>query len=327
MVSHIDDDHINGIIELTADLIDLGEQGQPQPFEILTLWHNSFDDMLGNGDFEMFSELSEAAVSAASTSPVLRLASADDRLAAVLANVPQGRELRRNAGALSLLPANAPFKGLVMAKDAAPVLDWDGIKMTVIHPNERRITALHKLWEKALETAKEKGDPSVLEAAYLDTSVANLSSIVVLLELGGKTMLLTGDARGDDIVAGLQRAGLLGEADDDSFSVDLLKVPHHGSDRNVSTRFFRQVRAKHYVISGDGGHDNPDIATLKMIADARDDNAFTLHLTNRTGKKNIGPKLKAHFDAEKASGRKYKVVFRAADALSMQVDLLDEVDY
>ena len=46
-------------------------------------------------------------------------------------------------------------------------------------------------------------------AAFVDKSVPNLSSIVVLAELGGKSMLLTGDARGDKILEGMELAGLL----------------------------------------------------------------------------------------------------------------------
>ena len=45
-------------------------------------------------------------------------------------------------------------------------------------------------------------------------------------------MLLTGDARGDDVLAGLREAGLLRRS---PLHVDVLKLPHHGSDRNVET--------------------------------------------------------------------------------------------
>lgn len=40
------------------------------------------------------------------------------------------------------------------------------------------------------------------------TSVANLSSVVVLAAVGKKRMLLTGDARGDKILEGLELVGL-----------------------------------------------------------------------------------------------------------------------
>ena len=48
MVSHIDDDHINGILDLFRDNDKAKTKKQPQPYTIKTLWHNSFDDLLDN---------------------------------------------------------------------------------------------------------------------------------------------------------------------------------------------------------------------------------------------------------------------------------------
>ena len=151
-----------------------------------------------------------------------------------------------------------------------------------------------------------------IAAAFVDESVFNLSSIVVLAESGGKRMLLTGDGRGDDILKGLTAAGFL---KDKSFHVDLLKLPHHGSDNNVATEFFRIVIADHYLASGDGKYGNPEIATLQMISEARGNSMFTLHLTYRE------KRLDAFFRKEKKSGKKYNVVYRDDSSPSLKVDL------
>ena len=45
MVSHIDDEHIKGVIELTKELI---ETEAPPPVKIKGVWHNTFDDIIGN---------------------------------------------------------------------------------------------------------------------------------------------------------------------------------------------------------------------------------------------------------------------------------------
>jgi len=45
MVSHIDDDHIRGVLELTKEMIET--QG-PKPLRINGVWHNTFDDIIGN---------------------------------------------------------------------------------------------------------------------------------------------------------------------------------------------------------------------------------------------------------------------------------------
>src|SRR4028119_382070 len=46
MVSHLDDDHVNGIQALTNDLLQRQERQEEMPYRIATLWHNSFDDFL-----------------------------------------------------------------------------------------------------------------------------------------------------------------------------------------------------------------------------------------------------------------------------------------
>ncbi len=61
--------------------------------------------------------------------------------------------------------------------------------------------------------------------------------------------------------------------------VDLLKMPHHGSDRNMERSFLERVVADHYVFSGDGEHGNPERKTFQMLRDARKDENFLIHLT------------------------------------------------
>src|SRR5262249_13340950 len=74
------------------------------------------------------------------------------------------------------------------------------------------------------------------------------------------------DARGDNILNGLTAAGLLNHA---PLTVDILKVPHHGSDRNIESDFFEHIIADVYVFSGDGKHGNPERDTLTWLTSAR----------------------------------------------------------
>ena len=66
MISHIDDDHINGVLQMITELDELRADRKSQPYDVLTLWHNSFDDILGNEGEVLTSNLKGAA-SAAST--------------------------------------------------------------------------------------------------------------------------------------------------------------------------------------------------------------------------------------------------------------------
>ncbi len=91
-------------------------------------------------------------------------------------------------------------------------------------------------------------------------------------------MLLTGDARGDKIIENLEEHGLMD--DEGKIHVDLLKMPHHGSDRNVEDDFFKRVTADHYVVSGDGRHHNPELETYRMLFKARQGgDPYVIHVT------------------------------------------------
>ncbi len=279
MVSHIDDDHINGVLDMTAELVEKDENQEPLPYEIQTLWHNSFDDVVGANSAELLSS-GQAEVGAASLEEVsASIGRLSTEAAAVVASVRQGRRLRDDATVLGLA-VNQPGGGLITAKGgASDFVDLDdGLEFQILGPRQERVEALQRKWDRELErlglAVVEAGDAGAAE--MLDTSAYNLASLVVIARADGKTMLLTGDARGDHILASVRDAGLLV---DDKLHVDLLKMPHHGSDRNVDTDFFRTVTAEHYVISGDGRHGNPEVATFEMIFTARGNDPFTLHLT------------------------------------------------
>jgi hypothetical protein len=57
-------------------------------------------------------------------------------------------------------------------------------------------------------------------------------------------------------------------AKDGVFHVDVMKVPHHGSARNASRKFFTQVTADVYVFSANGKDGNPDAPTLAWLVQA-----------------------------------------------------------
>ena len=315
MVSHIDDDHIHGVLDMTRYLADLDKEKKPRPWKIDTLWHNAFDDVVGN--VEPLSKALGAAVAPVANGDPVPAGLAMDRYSAlVLASVPQGKQLRADARALKL-PVNRPFKGLVWApaKEKRQVELDDGLTFTIVGPLEAQVKELQKDWDKKLAAMKKKksaAEAQAIAAAFVDKSVYNLSSVVVLATRKKRTMLLTGDARGDYLLDGLRAAKLM---KNDTIHVDLLKVPHHGSDRNVDDDFFRRITADRYVISADGKHDNPDPKMLRMLTTARGKDEYTIYLTNHV------PAVDKFFEADQAKGRNYDVVYRSAAALSVTVPL------
>ncbi len=220
------------------------------------------------------------------------------------------------------LKGNMPFKGLATADSANNPAMIEGLKLTVVAPSQKNIDTLQADWAKKVKALLEKKKAAEV-ADYVDRSVYNLSSIVVLAEIDGKRILLTGDGRGDHTLDGLKKKGLLDGHG--KIEVDVLKLPHHGSERDVEIDYFKTIHAKHYVISADGKYDNPDLPTLKMISDARKgDDKFTIWLTNPTGEfelPKIGKGVQKFFDAEKTAGRKYRVNQRKSADLSILIEL------
>jgi hypothetical protein len=322
MVSHVDDDHIQGILDLTKEEIAARDAHQPRLLNVLSFWHNSFDAIIGHEPKELTASFQDhfgpAALSGGGLSDDAVGEVEDDSQEEpevtesslkVLASIEQGFRLRSDAEGLGY-PRNPEFDGkLIMARaNAKPVEIAAGLKFTVLGPMQPELEALHKKHEEWLRELKKKGkSPAETLAAYVDKSVPNLSSIVVLAEFGGKRMLLTGDARGDKVLEGLQLARLLAPGKNSKIEVELLKVPHHGSSNNLDTDFFERVVAKHYVFSGDGEHGNPERESMEMLLAARGEDAdFTIHFTYPVAEIDVERKKDWEKERGKEKARKKK---------------------
>lgn len=327
MVSHIDDDHVAGIIDFFEDIEDARDRRRPEPYSVGTLWHNSFDDILDNRNEEIFSRM-VATVASARDPQGLPLPTMARESRAVVATTRQGRLLRSLAKKLRVR-LNAPFRGLIMAP--AETLDHfdHGLEFTIIGPSRERVIEYREQWDKDLKKILKKEADAAQALAFKDKSPFNLASICVLAEMQDRKMLLTGDARGDFMIEDMKAQGLLKEGR--SMHVDIFKVPHHGSDRNVTTAFFKRITADHYVFSGNGEHGNPDRNTLEMIEAARGREEYTIHFTftedlhesERNTKRKKALKAVQAWVAQKPDNCEVRFRDPDDDTYSIYVDLLE----
>jgi len=266
VVTHVDSDHIAGMVALTGQLRGSADETDDPPIVIKELWHNSFDRALGERQVIEALEF------------VNGLPAAELQTSGVVASVAEGRRLAEDAAALDIA-VNAEFADLVLRADdgGVEVPCGDGLTLTVLGPAQAQLEAFRKEWQASL--ARARG--AVAATGGGDTSRPNLSSIVLLAESGGRRMLLPGDARADHILAGLEAAGLLPPGG--TMHVDLLKLPHHGSCRNNTAELLTRVTADTYVISADGKHGNPDRETLERLAEARAGARYTVACTFPAG--------------------------------------------
>ena len=321
MVSHIDLDHITGILDLLKNLYELQNSGKSQPYRTQSLWHNSFEKLAG-----MKKAMSEnGVVAAAVNGSSINFAGLDDRVKAVVASVRQGNDVRNYAVRLGT-KLNAETNGeLLCAPETGRKtisIDPDaGLTFTILGPREAELRDLENEWEKSKTKAETKATPETIAADYLNRTVPNLSSIIVLAELRTgkstrKQMLLTGDAGGDFILKGLESSGLLRKG---KIHVDLLKVQHHGSEHSSTQDFFEKVTADYYVISGDGKHGNPSLKVLNWLSVARAGEKFDAYLTNRKLRENLTKSLDEFLKAEAKDAPEHKYHFREEQALSISV--------
>jgi beta-lactamase superfamily II metal-dependent hydrolase len=97
-----------------------------------------------------------------------------------------------------------------------------------------------------------------------DTSIANGSSIALLLTAGKASVLLLGDAWAEDMVAELKQR----QTDGGIQLFDAIKISHHGSNHNTSVELLAMVDAPCFLISTDGSrHGHPDFEVLAEIVD------------------------------------------------------------
>lgn len=274
VISHVDEDHIRGILDLFMDCKNRQDNEDAWPVEIKELWHNSFAETVDDGGAitnrlqQVYSMLSQNGV-AANTGIVLQGIKEGDRV----------RSLAIELGIDSNTQTDNNFFSLENTTDP---ITLDNLEFLIIGPTAENLAALKKKWDAWLRKQEEDIANGAFDIASMsDKSVPNLSSIMFLVTADGKRILFTGDGRGDFIYEGLEKRGLLRNG---KMHVDVFKVPHHGSDRNIDREFFENVTANTYVISADGKHDNPDYATLTWIVEAAADASrfIELLITNET---------------------------------------------
>jgi beta-lactamase superfamily II metal-dependent hydrolase len=311
-VSHIDQDHIGGILRMLDDevlwrvhehQVKNGNRAHPvprvpRPPTIGGLWHNAFREQLPK-------KAEPIAETLAAMAPILSGAVLDElrdigRMQGEIASsVDEAMRVSRRIGATQLkIPLNQQAQGkLLMRRKGQNPIKLGQFEITVLAPSATQLEALRKQWAAWLEKAsskklldelreKSRADERALGAADFEQLFAmirlqaeafgdpasvtppNLASLMLLVEEGGKSILLTGDGRWDHLVEGLTETGRLDRTG--RFSVDILKVPHHGSKNNVvDTDLLDRVIATHYVFCGDGHHGNPGVEVIELMAKQR----------------------------------------------------------
>jgi beta-lactamase superfamily II metal-dependent hydrolase len=254
VVTHIDSDHIAGIVKLLAN--------PPKGLFVRECWFNGYCHLAAKGI----------------------LGALEAEFLTVYLKAFEKRQPGFWNGFFKNQAAGA------LAHGDLPVCHLEGgMELIVLGPGSAALAALRKDWTKVIKkyhldqagAAEEKlasdrryrPRPGFLgqelslitlagETFKQDTGAANRSSITLIARYRNKTCLLAADAWPEDLEASLSRFGPPGMRR----VFDAVKVPHHGSSRNNSNPLYKRLDSRRYLISSSGArHCHPDAAAVARI--------------------------------------------------------------
>ena len=260
VLSHIDNDHIIGLLDLLNEIKNQRDNRTKELVKISKMWHNSFKNLLLLPD-----EPVKLITNIFRDQSLIERKNFLESL--IMKGYQQGADLTKLAKLLKI-PINQGFGSVIGVEDKVDFTRLNNINLHILGPTKKNLEKLRKEWNDwfTKKQHSEKTESGLTQ--FLDKSVPNLASIMFLAEIQDRKILFTGDGLGQDVVDILSKNAMLDQ--NGKFHVDVLKVPHHGSDRNTSLEFFKAIIAKYYVISANGRDDNPSLNTLRWIIESED---------------------------------------------------------
>jgi hypothetical protein len=247
VVTHIDADHITGVLELLEDK-DTG-------FRAKDIWFNGYRHLpdenpstLGPVQGERLTDLL--------VKPGMTWNGKFDRAAVA---VPDEGALPRFEleGGLVLTLLSPTLAKLAELKPA-----WEKeVRKAGLDPNVKRPEEVESPEGFALLGGAPDVDALAQEPFAEDDAEANGSSIAVLAEFEGRRLLLTGDAHPGVLAAGIKRL-----VENGKLAIDVCKLPHHGSKANVSRPLLDMLDCKRYLFSTNGAYfKHPDLQAVARV--------------------------------------------------------------
>ena len=232
-LSHIDEDHIAGILTLVEDLVEWRvhrfrlDEGLPttepsftEPPDIVEIWHNSLFELVGS---ELEPEVQPAMATSSSVlagSTNASLASQGFQMANLATGERSAMELSRRISDRQLdIPRNRPRNQIMQRTTPRSLRRLDPITFRILGPSEDDIIKLRTRWQKWIdgnakalrklqrEMLEDEEELGTLSAATVarpigaslgegasGVSAPNLASLMLhVKEKDGGTILLTGD--------------------------------------------------------------------------------------------------------------------------------------
>ena len=243
VVTHIDNDHIGGILPLLTRL--------PEGVSVGGVWYNGYRHLL----------------------PASLLGVTEGETLSSLLDRPGAPDWNAAFGNKAVV---VPETG-----DLPEVKLPGGMVLTLLSPTPEKLAKLAPVWEREARKAGLFSDavrppdpddllgrrdrwPPDLDALVKgsfsgDGSETNGSGIAFIGHCEGRSCLFGADAHAEVICRSLERLGA-------PVAVDAFKLPHHGSAANLSKALLERVRCPRFLISTNGARFyHPDYAALARV--------------------------------------------------------------
>ncbi|WP_078551318.1 MBL fold metallo-hydrolase [Bacillus alkalicellulosilyticus] len=297
VITHIDQDHILGALAFL-------EENNESPFiEIKEIWHNSYRHL--QFEKEKVQKITEEELTILNREVILGSSFLQQRIDhSRIRNEEISAKQGSMLAALILEGGyswNKSFDGKAVNCENKNPIEKDQYILTLLSPNTDKLKRLSTTWLRELRKQKMNfllSNERIFDDAYefylirqdeqkivesnissgtikyneksidnivmqnsiekIDNSVVNGSSISFIIEYQSKRLLFLADAHPDIIYDNISKL--------EEKYFDLVKLPHHGSKRNITRDLIEKLNTEVFLISTNGDkHGHPDFDSLASL--------------------------------------------------------------
>ena len=310
VVSHIDADHIGGVLPLFKQ--------DPLPFKAAHVWFNAH------------AQHQEANARLPFDGRVVLGVAQAEKVTAGLASSGWSRNAHFASGIISIDSPEA----------AGPIGISNGLSVRLLSPSDRKLAQLLPSWSAYLEAERlrtvDEGEPeqepvegrvrlgrshvgpldvdALATGPYApDTARPNGGSIAFIAEYAGTRVLLAADAHPETIESSLRG---LGASETSPYRIDCLKVSHHGSKANTSSSMLKIIDCTCFAFSTDGshhGHPDPELIARILKNDPKRPKTLIFNFRQKSALR--------WQDCDLMRAWNYRCIFPPEDSEGIEIDL------
>lgn len=253
ILTHIDKDHIMGLIELLDNDVQKIIKDKNHIPLIQEIWFNSFKNSSNKGD-KLF----------------------------IAPRTTNNQSINHHITFTKLMTSlngSIKYKDYISVDNNEKKLKIGDIEIILLSPNQKKLYSLYSKYEKKIDSlnlstsySSKDSDKSIDDlytvpfSKSTDSSVANGSSIAFILVYKEKKFLFLADAHIGLIIEELEKYKRE-ENNNQKIKFEFIKLSHHGSRNNIHKKFLELVDTDNYIILTDskGKNRHPDKETLSKI--------------------------------------------------------------